>query len=388
MSPAWAQTTTTVAATPTTVSASTTTSSGSSTTSSTFPPAALCQQMAARQAGGFVTALLACEEKHATAVSRGREFDRSACVAHAEKVYEAGIPERVAEENCPACIADQMEGTVQRQECLGTSSPHCDPLGGKPALRCGKRMTRLLSELVERLVGCHVKAARNEVLGKTFDEERCERKFRREYDRKVGELRGCPSCLVNEEPAECWSRTVRLNNNSAYCDCMEPGRGRCDDGNPCTTDTCEAHKCAYKATNGSCPDDRDPCTKEGRCEGSACVYDPMPRGTACEDDDPCDGAEECDAEGHCSDSGPEPLACEDSGNPCVISSCKPRTGCVREFRTGRCEDGNACTLNEMCTDDGTCFADDFVVCDDRDPCTQDSCSSLFGCIFTLHPRCR
>jgi hypothetical protein len=416
----WAQTTTTVVVTTTTtVRASTTTTQAGSTTTS-IPPAALCQQLAARQAGRYVVALLACEEKADKAASRGAEFDFSACLADAESTYKSGIPKRIDDENCPPCIDQEMAKVAPRQQCLVPPGPHCDPSGGKAARKCGNRVTRLLMELVDRLVGCRVKAARRELQNLKFDEKACEKRQRVRYNHRIRELKNCPACLVTAQPADCWSGTVRLNNRSAYCDCVRPpGSETCEDNNSCTRDECIEHVCTHTPVNENqdCSgddDDRNPCTasvcregqcvhlpdpnSEGRacatndrddeectediCRDGACAHPPVENGTPCPDADPCNGEEAC-REGRCRE-GAELLCI--TGNPCTDGKCVTGVGCLEMPLTGPCEDGSACTLGDRC-EDGECRPTRFLVCDDRDECTIDTCSSSAGCIFTPVPGC-
>jgi len=76
----------------------------------------------------------------------------------------------------------------------------------------------------------------------------------------------------------------------------------CDDGNPCTLDSCgDDFACAHDAQDGTC-DDGDACTvgdacKEGKCEA-----------------------------------GEDPLDCDD-GNPCTDDSCDPAAGCLSRPRS-------------------------------------------------------
>lgn len=72
----------------------------------------------------------------------------------------------------------------------------------------------------------------------------------------------------------------------------------CDDGNPCTIDT---------------------------CEDGVCVYENAPEGTACGDASACNGAETCDGSGVCRAGTPEII---DDGEPCTLDLCDPVTGNV------------------------------------------------------------
>ena len=96
--------------------------------------------------------------------------------------------------------------------------------------------------------------------------------------------------------------------------------GPCDDGNPCTLDTCTP--------------------------ATGCQHTLRADGAPCPDGNFCNGTETCQA-GTCTPG--TPLVCDD-GNVCTGDSCDPATGCVFTF-----------------------------ACDDGNPCTADTCDSSAGC---------
>jgi hypothetical protein len=78
----------------------------------------------------------------------------------------------------------------------------------------------------------------------------------------------------------------------------------CDDGNPCTDDSCEGFLCVYTDNSVSC-NDENPCTLNDACSEGVCEGDPLDAdgdtyvpdscgGEDC-DDDPSDDPEGCDA---------------------------------------------------------------------------------------------
>jgi hypothetical protein len=92
----------------------------------------------------------------------------------------------------------------------------------------------------------------------------------------------------------------------------------CDDGNPCTDDSCNpARGCVHTDNTSSCDD------------GNACT------------DDACNPATGCT---HSNNSG----ACND-GNVCTDDSCNPATGCVFSNNTASCDDGSPCTTGDVCS---------------------------------------
>ncbi len=179
----------------------------------------------------------------------------------------------------------------------------------------------------------------------------------------------------------------------------------CDDSNPCTLDTCDPATGQCHSTpvpDGQPCDDNNLCTIGNICQSGVC-------GTpvVCNDGNPCT-ADTCDpATGACTS---QPLACDD-GNPCTTDSCDPSTGqCVFTPTPGAvCNDGNLCTIGDVCvtlsgsnvpvcqgqpkcagsdpcTTDlcdpatGTCSSQP-VQCDDGNPCTLDSCQNG-ACVYT------
>jgi hypothetical protein len=123
----------------------------------------------------------------------------------------------------------------------------------------------------------------------------------------------------------------------------------CDDGNPCTVDSClpASGNCVHAPRSGECSDG-DPCTLNTVCEASACVA--AGGAGACEDD-----------------------------NACTEDTCAGEAGCQRTPVTADCDDQDACTSGDACQD-GVCAGAATVACDDADPCTADSCDPVAGCV--------
>ena len=114
----------------------------------------------------------------------------------------------------------------------------------------------------------------------------------------------------------------------------------CDDGNPCTRDTCDlaSNRCVFSDPMPDCCagtldcDDSDPCTYD-ICWSSTCRH-PLKYGACCTD----------------------PAACDD-GDPCTRDLCI-LNNCRHLRDTGAC-----------CVDDAWCR----LHFDDDDPCTDESC---------------
>ena len=54
------------------------------------------------------------------------------------------------------------------------------------------------------------------------------------------------------------------------------------------------------------------------------------------------------------------------------------SGCQSTYNLDPCDDGNLCTINDVCLS-GTCEGGATVVCDDGNPCTDDVCDWASGC---------
>ncbi len=192
----------------------------------------------------------------------------------------------------------------------------------------------------------------------------------------------------------------------------------CNDGNPCTSDTCIAGECVYsKVANGTpCPDSlfcngaetclagfcapAPPCVDQAHCDevnnrclscitnaecndGNTCTTDTCVIGTGCQnqnntntcnDGNACTTADRC-AGGFCV--GGPPPTCND-GNVCTNDVCDTALGCIFIHNLAPCSDGNNCTLEDFCLQ-GTCRAGQPRNCADTNPCTTDSCDQVLGC---------
>jgi len=179
--------------------------------------------------------------------------------------------------------------------------------------------------------------------------------------------------------------------------CKGSGAPDCDDANPCTKDSCDpAAGCVHQLTEGPC-DDQDVCTTGDHCQLGGCIGSGK---LACVDDNPCT-ADSCDPKAGCKFT-PSAGACDDGnacttvdscvngtckgsgapdcddGNPCTKDSCDPAKGCVHAPGSGPCNDGNVCTTGDTC-DKGTCLGGPALLCNDANPCTDDSCDPAKGC---------
>ncbi len=97
---------------------------------------------------------------------------------------------------------------------------------------------------------------------------------------------------------------------------------RCDDGNPCTVDSCDVTgACTHVvAPDGSSCDDGNPCTMQDACNGGVCSGTPV----VCGADTPCDLVGACDPRtGQCGAIAPISM--------CIPGGGKPATDCAAEW---------------------------------------------------------
>ena len=169
---------------------------------------------------------------------------------------------------------------------------------------------------------------------------------------------------------------------------------QCDDGNPCTDDSCDGDKgCQFAPNNDAC-DDSDPCTVADMCKQGACTGTPVScdcqKDSDClalDDSNPCNGKLFCDISGlpyQCKIEPDSVVQCpvpEGPDGACLVSLCNPATGSCETLPGNQglpCNDGDACTFGDVCQD-GVCSGPLTLDCSDGNPCTKDSCNPSNGC---------
>jgi hypothetical protein len=180
--------------------------------------------------------------------------------------------------------------------------------------------------------------------------------------------------------------------------CLPQSNLECNDENPCTDDVCSALQgCTFTANEATCDDD-EPCTKEDTCvqglctgeddscdDNDVCTIDSCLSGEGCEHtpfQGPCDDADPCTKDDSCVDGLCQGIddTCDDD-NGCTLDLCHPFNGCQSTALLGtQCDDGDACTLLDICNDLAACQPGDPPNCDDDTPCTTDSCDATQGCL--------
>jgi RHS repeat-associated protein len=183
-----------------------------------------------------------------------------------------------------------------------------------------------------------------------------------------------------------------------------------DDGNPCTTDTCNpssgvAHQ---PVANGTACTDGSACTTGDSCQAGACVAgaaivctaldqchdagtcNPQtgacstvakPDGAVCNDGNACTLTDVC-ASGACTGTTSVVCAAQDACH--VAGSCNPATGmCSNPLAPSgtACDDSTVCNGRELCHS-GDCIASTAPLLDDTNPCTVDACDPMIGVTHT------
>jgi MYXO-CTERM domain-containing protein len=182
----------------------------------------------------------------------------------------------------------------------------------------------------------------------------------------------------------------------------------CDDGDQCTTDSCDTTLGCINAVADNTPcDDGLFCTENEVCTAGACgggtpldcsgspgecfepgvcneaadqcdLPTPSPAGDAC-GGAVCQTAGTCDGAGTCQ--GAAPVDCSNLDTACTVGQCNATTGACEAVNVTNgtsCDDGDACTNNDVCGG-GVCGGS-AVACDDGNPCTVESCDPVLGCV--------
>ena len=184
-------------------------------------------------------------------------------------------------------------------------------------------------------------------------------------------------------------------------ECLPVAGDGCDDGDPCTQDSCDGsgQVCEHAPASGVGCTDEDPCTTEDTCVAGGCVGAPLD----CDDENPCtldtcgdggctntaldavcDDGDACTQGDSCASGVCEgaKVTCAD-GNPCTADACDPAQGCVFTPAPAPCDDGDPCTAVDVCSG-GTCTSGVNAACDDDDACTNDLCAPGGGCSHTFN----
>jgi hypothetical protein len=162
----------------------------------------------------------------------------------------------------------------------------------------------------------------------------------------------CVDGVVSHDPLNgvlCSSNDVCQGSGTCEAGtCKVQDAVNCDDGNPCTTDTCDPVNGCVSTNNKNACDDGNACTATDVCSGGVCGGN---AGQICDD-----------------------------GNPCTTDSCHAVKGCVYLNNANTCDDGNVCTSGDQCNN-GSCTSGVVLKCSDGNVCTTDTCAPGLGCVY-------
>jgi hypothetical protein len=149
----------------------------------------------------------------------------------------------------------------------------------------------------------------------------------------------------------------------------------CDDGNPCTDESCVDGVCQSDNNDGAC-DDGVFCNGADTCGGGACQHagDPCPG-----PDGDGDCSEQCNEDhGACTGNDPNGSPCDDGLLCNGVDTCQ--NGACSQHTGDPCAGGPECknTCNEQ---EASCFSPFGIACsDDGNVCTDDVCDGQGNCI--------
>jgi MYXO-CTERM domain-containing protein len=169
-----------------------------------------------------------------------------------------------------------------------------------------------------------------------------------------------------DEGGACMGSTGFCTRGSCCRGCLD-AEGACAPGNTltaCGIAGSEPIKCS------DCSDDK-PCTADA-CVNGKCQAPAVPPQTSCDDGNICNGTSECSGT---TCSAGTALDCDDR-DPCTVDTCDPQGGCKHTIEAGLdCNDKDACTTGEKCNAAGACVGGVVNKCDDNKSCTTDKCEA-------------
>ncbi|MBI5610249.1 MAG: hypothetical protein HY902_15335, partial [Deltaproteobacteria bacterium] len=188
------------------------------------------------------------------------------------------------------------------------------------------------------------------------------------------------SCVHLAGDGTCTDGEFCTGGDACVAGTCKPGTASpCDDKNACTADSCDSKLgCVYLASAATSCEDGDPCTMAETCSGTTCGGG---KPTNCDDGNLC-STDSCDSAvpGGCVYE-PSGLVCE-LGDPCSeIATCTD-LACT-SASAKNCDDGNDCTVDACLATSGQCThqpGSANAPCDDHDFCTTgDACNAQGQC---------
>jgi len=175
-----------------------------------------------------------------------------------------------------------------------------------------------------------------------------------------------------------------LDDTCGEGSCQPGDPKNCNDNNECTDDSCDSADGSCIHTNNTAPcDDSNTCTMNDTCSNGVCSGEPTDLDgdgfvrAACGGLD-CDDGDENVNPGVFEGPHDSPLCSDTIDNDCDNLSDGDDPGCVPCSIDDDCQNGNVCDGQEICQD-GDCLPGTPLDCDDDNPCTDDGCNFETGC---------
>jgi hypothetical protein len=189
----------------------------------------------------------------------------------------------------------------------------------------------------------------------------------------------CPVRCTGSE--DCAPGVACINNR---CGDKLPVGEACTTASQCASGNCVGGFCCGVA---ACETPTSQCHQPvGACTNGTCAYTPKSAGSECDDGNSCTVNDVCDGSGTCAGN---PMSCMSPPNECHQSAGTCTNGaCIYPPKTAgtACSDGDACTKGDVCNGTGACGGS-AVVC--TNPPTQ--CHQAIGtcsggtCTYALKP---
>jgi len=148
-------------------------------------------------------------------------------------------------------------------------------------------------------------------------------------------------CSVVNSFGQCKGKRVCTQQGLSACDAPTPAAEACNG----VDDDCDGEADEPVLVEGKyvevC-DDGNPCTLDSCLAADGCDHQTLDQGE-CIDGDACTVGDHCSA-GECKGL---PIACDDD-NPCTDDACDGVGGCTTTFNTAGCDDGDPCTVADTC----------------------------------------
>ena len=155
------------------------------------------------------------------------------------------------------------------------------------------------------------------------------------------------------------------------------GNARCDDGNVCTTDSCNesTDSCNYSPNSNPC-DDGQWCNGTDTCSGGTCSVHQYSGNARCDDGQYCNGSETCNESTDSCQAG-IPVNCSDGQYCNGTETCNESTDSCQAGTPVTCDDGNVCTTDSCNESTDSCdYIPNSNPCDDGQWCNgTDTCNA-------------